>query len=35
LPIWLVAQYNPDMDFGDMRPGATITLPQVEPINRQ
>jgi membrane-bound lytic murein transglycosylase D len=35
LPIWLVAQYNPDVDFGEMRPGATITLPQVEPINRQ
>ncbi len=35
LPIWLVAQYNPDVDFSDMRPGATITLPQVEPINRQ
>ncbi|MGA2778362.1 MAG: transglycosylase SLT domain-containing protein [Steroidobacteraceae bacterium] len=35
LPLWLVAQYNPDVDFGEMRPGATITLPQVEPINRQ
>ena len=35
LPIWLVAQYNPDVDFGDMRPGTSITLPQVEPINRQ
>jgi membrane-bound lytic murein transglycosylase D len=35
LPVWLVAQYNPDVDFTDMRPGATITLPQVAPINRQ
>jgi len=35
LPIWLVAQYNPDVDFSDMRPGTTIALPQVEPINRQ
>ncbi len=35
LPIWLVAQYNPDVDFNDVRPGSTITLPQVAPINRQ
>ncbi len=35
LPIWLVAQYNPDVDFNDMRPGTTITLPHVVGINRQ
>jgi len=35
LPIWLVAQYNPDVDFNDMRPGTTITLPRVAAINRQ
>ena len=35
LPIWLVAQYNPDVDFNDVRPGTTITLPRVAPINRQ
>jgi len=35
LPVWLVAQYNPDVDFNDMRPGTTITLPQVAAINRQ
>jgi membrane-bound lytic murein transglycosylase D len=35
LPIWLVAQYNPDVDFSDVRPGTTITLPRVEAINRQ
>jgi len=35
LPIWLVTQYNPDADFRDMRPGQAITLPEVEPINRQ
>jgi membrane-bound lytic murein transglycosylase D len=34
LPIWLVAQYNPDVDFNDVRPGTTITLPKVVPINR-
>jgi membrane-bound lytic murein transglycosylase D len=35
LPIWLVAQYNPDVNLSDMRTGTTITLPQVVGINRQ
>jgi membrane-bound lytic murein transglycosylase D len=35
LPVWLVAQYNPDVDFGEVRPGTTIVLPRVETINRQ
>jgi membrane-bound lytic murein transglycosylase D len=35
LPIWLVAQYNPDVDFRDLRPGTGITLPKVAAINRQ
>ena len=35
LPVWLVAQYNPDVNFGDIRPGTTIALPKVVDINRQ
>ncbi len=35
LPVWLVAQYNPDVDFNDVRPGTAITLPRVVPINRR
>jgi membrane-bound lytic murein transglycosylase D len=35
LPVWLVAQYNPDVDFNDVRPGTAITLPRVAAINRQ
>jgi len=35
LPVWLVAQYNPDVDFNDVRPGTAITLPRVVAINRQ
>jgi membrane-bound lytic murein transglycosylase D len=35
LPVWLVAEYNPDVDFGEVRPGVTIALPRVEAINRQ
>ena len=35
LPIWLLAQYNPDVNFSDIRPGTTIALPKVVDINRQ
>jgi len=35
LPVWLVAEYNPDVDFADVRPGTVIVLPRVEGINRQ
>jgi membrane-bound lytic murein transglycosylase D len=35
LPVWLVAEYNPGVDFSDVRPGTTIALPRVEAINRQ
>jgi peptidoglycan lytic transglycosylase D len=35
LPVWLVAEYNPDVDFADVRPGTVIALPRVEAINRQ
>src|SRR6185312_11129738 len=30
LPIWLIEQYNPDVDFGDMRPGTQIVVPRIE-----
>ncbi len=35
LPVWLVAQYNPDVNFHDMRPGTALTLPHVVAVNRQ
>jgi membrane-bound lytic murein transglycosylase D len=35
LPLWLVTQYNPDVDFNTVQVGVSITLPQVEAINRQ
>jgi membrane-bound lytic murein transglycosylase D len=35
VPVWLVAQYNPDVNFSDIRPGTTLALPQVVDINRQ
>ncbi|HEX9474597.1 MAG TPA: transglycosylase SLT domain-containing protein [Steroidobacteraceae bacterium] len=30
LPVWLLQQYNPDVDFGELRPGTPIVLPRVE-----
>jgi membrane-bound lytic murein transglycosylase D len=35
MPVWLISQYNPDVDLGDLRPGTTITLPRIAAINRQ
>ncbi len=35
LPVWLVAEYNPDVNFRDIRPGMTLTLPHVVVVNRQ
>jgi membrane-bound lytic murein transglycosylase D len=32
VPIWLLQQYNPDMDFSDLRPGTQISLPKVEDV---
>jgi len=30
LPIWLLRQYNPDLDFGALEPGASLTIPTIE-----
>ncbi|HEY2678002.1 MAG TPA: transglycosylase SLT domain-containing protein [Steroidobacteraceae bacterium] len=35
LPVWLIVEYNPDVDFSEIRPGTTLALPKVEAINRQ
>jgi membrane-bound lytic murein transglycosylase D len=31
IPIWLLRQYNPDVDFGSVRPGTMLVIPLVEP----
>lgn len=31
VPIWLVRQYNPDVDFDDVRPGARVNIPLLAP----
>jgi membrane-bound lytic murein transglycosylase D len=31
IPIWLLRQYNPDLDLGSVRPGTKLVIPLVEP----
>jgi membrane-bound lytic murein transglycosylase D len=33
VPIWLLRQYNPDIDLEALKPGATIAIPKVEATN--
>jgi membrane-bound lytic murein transglycosylase D len=32
VPVWLLQQYNPDLDFANLRPGTQISLPKVEDV---
>lgn len=32
IPIWLLRQYNPDLDLGAVKPGAKLIVPTVEAI---
>ncbi|MDX1435031.1 MAG: LysM peptidoglycan-binding domain-containing protein, partial [Gammaproteobacteria bacterium] len=32
IPIWLLRQYNPDLDFDDVAIGVTVVVPQLEPL---
>ena len=31
VPVWLLRQYNPDLDFAALTPGAPLVVPVVEP----
>jgi len=33
IPIWLLRQYNPDLNFDSVDVGANVTVPQVEPMD--
>jgi membrane-bound lytic murein transglycosylase D len=33
LPIWLLRQYNPDVDFEALKPGMSIAIPKIEPVS--
>lgn len=32
VPIWLLRQYNPDVDLGDVRPGIRLVIPHLETV---
>jgi len=32
VPVWLIQQYNPDADLGDLKPGTQIVMPKVENV---
>jgi len=32
VPAWLLQQYNPDLNLGELRPGAQIVVPKVEAV---
>jgi membrane-bound lytic murein transglycosylase D len=32
LPVWLLQQYNPDLDLADLHPGTQIVMPRVEVV---
>lgn len=32
VPIWLLRQYNPDVDLGDVRPGIELVVPHLEAV---
>jgi membrane-bound lytic murein transglycosylase D len=32
LPLWLLQQYNPEVDFAELRPGTQIVMPRVEEV---
>ncbi len=32
VPVWLIRQYNPDLDFLNVRPGTTVVVPLLEAL---
>jgi membrane-bound lytic murein transglycosylase D len=33
IPLWLLQQYNPEVDLAELRPGAQIVMPRVEEVS--
>jgi membrane-bound lytic murein transglycosylase D len=33
IPVWLLRQYNPDVDFSTVRVGTTVNVPQVQAVD--
>jgi membrane-bound lytic murein transglycosylase D len=35
VPIWLLRQYNPDLDFGELHAGTPLVIPVIETRNER
>ncbi len=35
IPLWLLRQYNPDVEFGTLPPGVTLSIPVVEKLDNK
>jgi membrane-bound lytic murein transglycosylase D len=35
VPVWLLRQYNPDLNFGHVRPGMRIVFPRIERVEKE
>ncbi len=35
VPVWLLRQYNPDLDFGRVQPGMLIVFPRIQRVERE
>ncbi|HJP05265.1 MAG: lytic transglycosylase [Chromatiales bacterium] len=35
VPVWLLRQYNPDLNFGQVRPGMRIVFPRIERVEKE
>jgi membrane-bound lytic murein transglycosylase D len=33
VPVWLLRQYNPDVDLSDVRPGTKLTIPRIAKVD--
>jgi len=33
VPVWLLRQYNPDLDLDRIKPGTQIIIPQIERVD--
>ncbi len=35
IPIWLLRQYNPDLDFDAVEIGVTVAVPRIESLDQE
>ena len=35
VPVWLLQQYNPELDFGAVRPGMRVVFPTIETVEQE